>query len=159
MGLVGVLWFGTQGSVTPNTFRPRITFYVWIALIIGGAGSNTGSVMGGAIFAAVLFQGPLYFKNIVETVLGNPEAPASFGQAMAHLGAGKVMPFLLYTLDSLRQLQLVIMGLVLIWLMHNRPEGLLGHRKETASSIELTRPPESERGGEGLPAADGGESG
>jgi branched-chain amino acid transport system permease protein len=157
MGLVGVLWFGTQGSVTPNTFRPRITFYIWIALIIGGAGSNTGSVLGGALFAAVLFQGPLYFKNIVETVLGDPEAPASFGNAMAHLGTGKVVPFLLYTLDSLRQLQLVIMGLVLIWLMHNRPEGMLGHRKEIASSIPLTRPSEVDRGEETSLATDGGD--
>jgi branched-chain amino acid transport system permease protein len=48
------------------------------------------------------------------------------------------LPFVWYTLDSVRQLQLVIMGVVLVWLMHNRPEGLLGHRKETASSINLS---------------------
>ena len=150
MGLIGILWFGTQGSVTPNTFRPRITFYVWIALIIGGSGSNTGSVMGGAIFAAFLFQGPRYFKNIVETVLGNPEAPSSFGMAMAPLSGGDIFPMLLYTLDSIRQLQLFLMGVVLIWLMHRRPDGLLGHRKESASSIPLTRPNKQ-------PATDGGE--
>jgi len=157
MGLVGILWFGAQGSVTPNTFRPRITFYIWIALIIGGAGSNTGSVIGGAIFAAFLFQGPLYFKNVVETVLGNPEAPASFGAAMAQVGAGDVVPFLLYTLDSLRQLQLVIMGLVLIWLMHNRPQGMLGHRKEIASSIPLSRPSAPAETDDGSVATDGGD--
>jgi len=152
MGLIGILWFGTQGSVTPNTFRPRITFYVWIALIIGGSGSNTGSVMGGAIFAAFLFQGPRYFKNILETVLNNPEAPSSFGQAMLPLSSGDVAPLLLYTLDSIRQLQLFLMGIVLIWLMHRRPEGLLGHRKEAAASVSLTRPAKDEAA-----ATDGGE--
>ncbi|WP_345779796.1 branched-chain amino acid ABC transporter permease [Halosolutus halophilus] len=152
MGLVGILWFGTQGSVTPNTFRPRITFYVWIALIIGGSGSNTGSVLGGAIFAAFLYQGPRYFKNIVESALGDPSAPSSFGPAVGQFP--DVVPFLLYTLDSLRQLQLVIMGLVLIWLMHNRTEGVLGHRKEIAASVPLSRP---ERSPSGAVAADGGE--
>ena len=157
MGLVGILWFGSQGSVTPNTFRPRITFYIWIALIIGGAGSNTGSVMGGAVFAAFLFQGPRYFKNVVETALGNPEAPSSFGQAMAPVSGGEILPFFLYTLDSIRQLQLFIMGVVLIVLMHNRPQGLLGHRKEHASTIPLARSGRRGRDGES-PAADGGET-
>ncbi|MFB6108757.1 MAG: branched-chain amino acid ABC transporter permease [Haloplanus sp.] len=139
MGLAGILWLMTQGAVTPNFFRPRITFFVWIALIIGGAGSNTGGVIGGATFAAVLFQGPLYFKNVFTTVFQPGDAPGSFGPAVAPLIAHlDPMPFLLYTLDSVRQLQLVVMGLVLIWLMHNRPEGMLGHRKETAASIPLT---------------------
>ncbi|SFG36325.1 branched-chain amino acid transport system permease protein [Halopelagius inordinatus] len=144
MGLAGILWLMTQGAVTPNFFRPRVTFFVWIALIIGGAGSNTGSVLGGAIFAAVLYQGPRYFKNLVEIVLPTSNAPNGFGQAVAPLVSNlDPLPFVLYTIDSIRQLQLVIMGLVLIWLMHNRPEGLLGHRKETAASIPLGRPNES----------------
>jgi len=161
MGLIGIFWFGTQGSVTPNTFRPRITFYVWIALIIGGSGSNTGSVMGGAVFAAFLFQGPRYFKNIVETVLGNPEAPSSFGQAMEPLLNGGIVEWItasfLFTLDSIRQLQLFLMGIVLIVLMHRRPDGMLGHRKEAASSIPLTRPLKRSGGGDDAVATDGGE--
>jgi branched-chain amino acid transport system permease protein len=152
MGLGGILWLMGQGAVTPNFFRPRITFFVWIALILGGAGSNTGSVVGGAIFAAVLYQGPRYFQSLVATVVDTSAAPSGFGPAVAPLLASfDPMPFLLYTIDSVRQLQLVIMGLVLIWLMHNRPEGMLGHREETAASIPLTRP------APGAPAADGGE--
>jgi branched-chain amino acid transport system permease protein len=138
--------------VTPNTFRPRITFFVWIALIIGGAGSNTGSILGGAVFAALLYQGPRYLKNVLEEILPSASAPGSFGPAVSPLiSQGDPLPFVFYTLDSVRQLQLVIMGVVLIWLMHNRPEGLLGHRKETAASIDL-----SARRGRAV-AADGGE--
>ncbi len=140
MGLGGIFWLMAQGAVTPNFFRPRITFFVWIALIIGGAGSNTGSVLGGALFAAVLFQGPRYLKNVIDTLLGSPDAPSGFGPAVAPLLSNlDPAPFLLYTIDSIRQLQLVIMGLVLIYLMHNRPEGLLGHRQETAATIPLGR--------------------
>jgi len=140
MGLAGILWLMGQGAVTPNFFRPRLTFFVWIALIIGGSGSNTGSVMGGAVFAAALYQGPLYFQNVVTSVFQPGEAPSSFGPAISPLLSNfDPFPFLLYTLDSVRQLQLVVMGVVLIWLMHNRPQGLLGHRKETAAAIPLGR--------------------
>ncbi|RLM57288.1 branched-chain amino acid ABC transporter permease [Halobellus sp. Atlit-31R] len=139
MGLAGILWLMTSGAVTPNFFRPRITFFVWIALIIGGAGSNTGSVLGGAVFAALLYQGPRYLKNLVDTVLPNADAPSGFGPAVAPLISNiDPAPLFFYTIDSIRQLQLVFMGLVLIWLMHNRPEGMLGHRKETAAGIPLT---------------------
>jgi branched-chain amino acid transport system permease protein len=160
MGLGGILWFMTQGAITPNTYRPRLTFFVWIALIIGGAGSNTGSVMGGAIFAAVLFQGPRYLKNVIETLI-EVDAPSGFGPAVSPLISNlDPVPFLFYTIDSIRQLQLVIMGLVLIYLMHNRPQGLLGHRKEPASGVPLERPRRAsgEREGGGTPptAADGG---
>ena len=139
MGLAGILWLMTSGAVTPNFFRPRITFFVWIALIIGGAGSNTGSVLGGAVFAALLYQGPRYLKNLIDAALPNASAPSGFGPAIAPLVSNvDPTPLLLYTIDSIRQLQLVFMGLVLIWLMHNRPEGMLGHRKETAAGIPLT---------------------
>jgi branched-chain amino acid transport system permease protein len=152
MGLAGILWFMGQGAVTPNTFRPRITFFVWIALIIGGAGSNTGSILGGAVFAALLYQGPRYLKNVLEEILPSADAPGSFGPAISPLiSQADPLPFVFYTLDSVRQLQLVIMGVVLIWLMHNRPDGMLGHRKETAASIDL-----SARRGRAV-AADGGE--
>ena len=156
MGLAGILWYSSRGSITPPSFRPNITFFVWIALIIGGAGSNTGSFLGGAIFAGLLYEGPRYFKNLVEAAFDLGSAPRNFGEAMAGFASLDPMPFVLYTLDSISQLRLVIMGVVLIWLMHNRPEGLLGHRKETASSVDLARP-QTDRSSGTSAAADGGE--
>ena len=154
MGLVGILWFYNQGTVTPANVRPRTTFYVWIALIIGGAGSNVGSVMGGALFAAVLFQGPRYVKNVIEGVVGSTAAPNHFGQAVGPLVTSlDPAPLGFYLLGNISELQIVFMGVVLIWLMQNRPEGLLGHRREEAAAIDLRR--------RGRPApdrvADGGE--
>jgi branched-chain amino acid transport system permease protein len=161
MGLAGILWFMRSGAVTPNTFRPRITFFVWIALIIGGAGSNTGSVLGGAVFAALLYQGPRTLKNLIDAALPSSNAPPGFGPAIAPL-ISKLdpAPLFLYTLDSIRQLQLVFMGLVLIWLMHNRPEGMLGYRKETAAGIPLTaRQARDQATTDGGTASDGGGDG
>jgi branched-chain amino acid transport system permease protein len=158
MGLGGILWYMTSGAITPNTYRPRLTFFIWIALIIGGAGSNTGSVMGGALFAAVLFQGPRFLQSVISSLTGGIEAPSDFGQALAPITAnGDVVPVLMYVIDSVRQLQLIVMGLVLIFLMHRRPQGMLGHRKENAASVDLNRTPEEVRGRPPA-AADGGET-
>jgi branched-chain amino acid transport system permease protein len=157
MGLGGILFFAVQGAITPSAFRPRLTFFVWIALIIGGAGSTTGSVMGGAIFAAFLFRGPLFVKNVVQQNVDS-DAVDTFGQAVSPLISGlDPFPMLLFITDNLQQLQLVIMGLVLIYLMHNRPEGMLGHRKEEASTISLNRPERSTDSPGATPTTDGGE--
>jgi branched-chain amino acid transport system permease protein len=140
MGLAGILFYAEQGAITPDAFRPRITFFVWIALIIGGAGSNTGSVVGGAVFAAFLFRGPLFVKNIVQETI-EVDAVDTFAGAVAPIvDSANPIPLFVYTIDNMQQLQLVIMGLVLVYLMHNRPEGILGHRKEAASPIGLERP-------------------
>jgi len=154
MGLGGILWYIDSGSITPNTFRPRLTFFIWIALIIGGAGSNTGSVMGGAVFAAVLFQGPRYVKNVIEELI-EIDAPATFGAAARPLSSLDPFPMIYYTINNITQLQLVFMGIALVWLMHNRPQGMLGHRKEEAAAVPLGRPhkPPEERS---TAAADGG---
>ncbi len=136
MGLGGILFYAEQGAISPNAFRPRLTFFIWIALIIGGAGSNTGSVAGGAIFAALLFRGPRFFKNVVKDNF-DLDAVGSFRAAIEPFGSADPVPFVVYVIDSLDQLQFVIMGIVLIYLMHNRPEGVFGHRKEPASPINI----------------------
>jgi branched-chain amino acid transport system permease protein len=156
MGLGGILYFGSQGAITPSAFRPRLTFFVWIALIIGGAGSNTGSILGGAVFAAFLFRGPLFVKNIIQENF-EVEAVDTFAEAATPIASADVVPMLIYIIDNLNQLQLVFMGIVLVLLMHNRPEGILGHRKEPASPIRLTRK-KSSGGGTPTAAADGGQS-
>ncbi len=159
MGLAGVLWKGTPGFINPNTFLPQVTFFVWIALIIGGSGSNTGGIIGSALFAAVLFEGPRYLKNVITQYFQLSQTPNTFAAAVhqlttlmtVNLGPFPVIgsisfpfiniaSFFAYALDNLDPLRLVFVGIVLIWLMQNRPEGLLGHRKDTASSVDLSRP-------------------
>jgi branched-chain amino acid transport system permease protein len=160
MGLAGILWFANRGAINATQFRPRLTFYVWIALIIGGAGSNTGSVVGGAVFAAVLFRGPRFLQDVLEQYIDlRALAPDSFGQAVAPITQSfDVVPFLLYTASNITDLQLLIMGFVLIYLMHNRPDGFLGHRKEEAAAISLGQPPGGTAAGAPGTASDSGGS-
>ncbi|WP_049923697.1 branched-chain amino acid ABC transporter permease [Halopiger djelfimassiliensis] len=154
MGLAGILWRFRRTGVTPEAFRPHVTFYIWIALIIGGAGSNTGSVLGSGLFVAVLFEGPRYVRRLVEQVVTVGDAPNTFAQAVAPLLSGNPVPLFEYTFDEFLTLQFVLMGGALILLMHRRPDGLLGHREETAAAISLTKPPDAG----GVDAEHGGES-
>jgi len=143
MGLGGILWKGAPGFTNPGAFLPLQTFYIFIAVIIGGAGSNTGSVIGGAVFASLLFEGPVFLRRLVENSVPVGQAPPTFVDAVAGLDAGA---FLVYTLDNVFALRLVLVGAVLVYLMQRRPKGLLGHRKETAATIDL-----SVRSGEASP--------
>jgi branched-chain amino acid transport system permease protein len=142
MGLGGYLWIGRSGYVNDLSFRPNITFFVFIALIIGGAGSNTGSILGGMVFSALLF----YFPQFVSQNLGGGSAPDSFAAALG--SAGDLFAYAVANVSSLR---FVAIGILLVYLMQNRPEGILGHRKEDAASVDLL-----ERGSGRRPAADGG---
>ena len=156
MGLGGILWQGSFGFVNPNTFRPIVTFYIFTALIVGGAGSNTGSVIGGAVFAAFLFEGPRQLARIVEALVtsavGSLPSPNTFYAAVVSLNP---LAWLGYTIDNVSTLKFVFLGAVLVYLMQNRSDGLLGHRKEIAASVDLSdrTPPKRDSA-----AADGGES-
>ena len=141
MGLAGVFYaVYFLGSVNPTAFMPRFTFFIWIALIVGGAGSNTGSVLGAALFVGVLYQGPLYLKNALVEVVEFGDAPSTIAGAVGALGRLDLGPLFAYTLDNISNFRIIALGVVLIWLMKRRQEGLLGHRKEHASSIRFTRP-------------------
>ncbi|MDG5777680.1 branched-chain amino acid ABC transporter permease [Haloarculaceae archaeon H-GB2-1] len=135
MGLAGAFYaMYFLGAVNPTAFKPQFTFFVWVALIIGGSGSNTGSVIGSAIFVGVLFQGPLYMKNVVEALFTVASAPPSFAHALSGIG-----PFIAYMFENISHFRIIALGIVLIVLMKRRPDGIMGHRKETAASIPLIK--------------------
>jgi len=157
MGLAGILWQGSQALITPALFLPIVTFYVFIALMVGGSGSNTGSVVGGALFASLLFLGPTFVGRIVDSSFTLGNAPSTFTDAIAALGSLDVTPLIAYALDSISTLRFVLLGVVLIILMQRRPEGLLGHRKAPAAAVDLSRRSVSDDSTEAA-RADGGVS-
>ncbi|WP_199174715.1 branched-chain amino acid ABC transporter permease [Halegenticoccus soli] len=151
MGLGGILWQGSQSYVSPNNFLPILTFYIFIALIIGGSGSNTGSVIGGALFVGLLFEGPTFVRRLVAQQIPLGDAPDTFVAAVEPLASLDVTPLLAYALGNLASLRFVLAGVVLVYFVQTRPKGLLGHRKEIAASVDLSERPNR-------PArADGGE--
>ena len=154
MGLAGILFRGRTGYINPQQFKPLITFYVFTALIIGGAGSNTGSVIGAVAFTSLLLNGPRRVKGVIEAGTGGLPEPSSFYVALTSLDPATYAG---YTVSEISSLKFVFVGIVIVWLMQNRPAGLMGHRKEIASSVDLSERPETGGGG-GVAASDGGVS-
>jgi branched-chain amino acid transport system permease protein len=146
MGLAGILWMGSQGTISPTPqFRPNITFFVFVAMMLGGAGSNTGSVVGGIMFAGLLFEAPRRLGQLIGDTDANP---AHFAEAISALAGGDIAPFLAYVSDGIAALQFVLLGVVLIVLMYRKPDGILGHRIEEASAVDLNERPTAADGGE-----------
>ncbi|WP_254523541.1 branched-chain amino acid ABC transporter permease [Natrinema caseinilyticum] len=138
MGLAGILWQGSRTQISPNSFMPIVTFYIFVALIVGGSGSNTGSIVGGFVFSAFLYQGPRFIRTIVRALF-DVRAPPTIYDGFVALGSGDPLPMLGYVIGSLDEIRFIIIGIVLILLMLWRPDGLLGHRKEIAAATDLSR--------------------
>jgi branched-chain amino acid transport system permease protein len=56
MALAGVLFAHVISIVEPDLLKPIQTFYIWIAVIIGGTGSDRGA-MGGALLVVAIQEG------------------------------------------------------------------------------------------------------
>ncbi|MFC4988376.1 branched-chain amino acid ABC transporter permease [Saliphagus infecundisoli] len=139
MGLAGMLWQGSRGTVTPSQFMPIVTFYVFVALIVGGSGSNAGSIVGGLVFAAALWEGPPFVRRIIRANM-DVSTPTTIYDALLPLADLDVLPLVGYLVGSLDEIRFMIVGIVLVVLMLWRPDGLLGHRKEIAAATDLSRP-------------------
>ncbi len=142
MGLAAILWqLQGQGRLSPGTFEPELTFFVFVALILGGSGSNTGSVVGGIVFAAVLLEGPRALKRVVDEnfdVSADPDTIIEASQG--------VEPLFAYLLSdsSIEALRFIMLGVVLVYLMQRQPQGLLGHRRGQAATVSLPTREEEE---------------
>jgi branched-chain amino acid transport system permease protein len=62
--VAGSLWAHYVTYVVPDQFTPEITFYTWMAMIIGGPGSTRGAVWGTAILVVVL-EGTRFAKDLM----------------------------------------------------------------------------------------------
>jgi branched-chain amino acid transport system permease protein len=97
MGLGGALHAHFIGFIAPNNYLPNFTFQVWTMLIIGGAGSNRGAILGAVlVWALWALSGALISLGV----------PAEF-QARASA------------------LQLAAIGVILCVTLLVRPRGLL----------------------------------
>jgi branched-chain amino acid transport system permease protein len=54
MALAGSMFVHFNRFIGPTELAPVTTFYVWIAVILGGTGSNRGSIIGGFILVLIL---------------------------------------------------------------------------------------------------------
>ena len=99
MGLGGAMQAHAIGFIAPSDYLPALTFQIWTMLIIGGAGSNAGAVLGAFVIWA-LWSG----SGAAVTALFPPDMQA---RAAA--------------------LQLVAIGVILSGTLVLRPRGLIGN--------------------------------
>jgi branched-chain amino acid transport system permease protein len=109
-GLAGILIGIEQQNVTPDGYLPKITFILYVIVILGGAGTIWGPIVGAVVFQFLFFTVDSFMVD-----------------AQAHVGW---VNDLLSPSDA-GQLKLVFVGIGLMLLMIFRPQGLLGDREET----------------------------
>lgn len=94
-------------NVNPNVYMTSQSFYIWTALLLGGAATIFGPVLG-----AILFW-------VLRALLSN------LLPGLVDIGA---LPFL--SGEQAQMLVFVLIGLALMLLVIFRPQGILGNRKE-----------------------------
>ncbi len=63
MALAGVFYAHLNLFVNPGELDPITTFYVWVAVMLGGAGSNRGALLGGFVVVAIR-EGPRFIGDV-----------------------------------------------------------------------------------------------
>ncbi len=100
-GVAGIMMALTFGSVSSDAFQPQVTFFAYTILILGGAATVFGPVVGSLLFWFVL--------QSIESVLRQTQLVEA-----VNIGA----------------LRITLVGIILMALMVYRPQGLLGDRRE-----------------------------
>jgi branched-chain amino acid transport system permease protein len=96
-GLAGAFYGHYVTYIVPDQFVPLTTFYIWMAVIIGGVGRVSGAIVGTVLLIGLL-EGSRFLRDLI---------PAIPDTEMASVRIG-------------------VVGLLLILFMIYRPQGLLG---------------------------------
>jgi branched-chain amino acid transport system permease protein len=99
-GLAGAFYAHFITYLSPDQFLPLVTFYVWIAMIIGGTGRTTGAVAGSLILM-VFLEGSRFARDWVP-------------------GVSEV---------QMASVRLALVGLALMLFTVYRPQGIMGARR------------------------------
>jgi neutral amino acid transport system permease protein len=98
-GAAGGLWALQIGFIATSQFGALITFFAFSAVIIGGSANNRGVILGTAVFWTIN-DGTRFLNNVF---------PSEYS---IQLAAGR----------------LILIGVLLIVILYNRPEGILGEQ-------------------------------
>ncbi|MEN5081604.1 branched-chain amino acid ABC transporter permease [Bosea sp. TWI1241] len=96
-GIAGAFYAHYITYIVPEQYIPLVTFYVWMAVIMGGVGRVSGAVVGSVILVAFL-EGSRFIRDVI---------PGISAVDMASIRIGLV-------------------GLLLILFVLYRPQGLMG---------------------------------
>ena len=103
----GGIVYALPSAISPGVYVTSLTFFVWTALLLGGAATVFGPVIGAVIFW------------VIQTLLSNVLP------AMVQAG---VLPFM--SSIQAQTLRFVLVGVALMLIVIFRPQGILGNKKE-----------------------------
>ena len=106
-GLAGGLFAIHVGTLNHLMFHPRVTFTVFLMLIIGGTANNRGAILGAGFFWS--------FQEVTTQI-------ADFFPTAARV--------------RIQSLRLVFLGVLLIVILYYRPEGIWGERSTITTGGE-----------------------
>ena len=108
-GLAGMVFALNQQSIHPDAFMPQITFMLFVMVILGGAGSIWGPVIGTALFNFLFYSTDRLMARLQANVdwVGDILSPAEAAL-----------------------IKFILVGIALMLLMVFRPQGLLRSRDE-----------------------------
>ncbi len=107
--LAGVMRALDQQAVNPDSFVPLLTFFFYALLILGGAGTTMGPIVGSIIFWLLISGSEAILLEVVK--------------------AGWVSDSVLSSQD-ISAIRFILVGVFLVVLMTYRPQGIFGSREE-----------------------------
>jgi neutral amino acid transport system permease protein len=110
-GVGGFITAVNQQAVQPDLYSPPVTFFIFTALILGGAATVIGPIIGSMIFWALL---------------------GATNSALRQAVRAEYIPNWLMDGVQVGQVRFMLVGLGLMLLMIYRPQGIFGDRRELA---------------------------
>jgi branched-chain amino acid transport system permease protein len=128
MALGGVFYAHLNLFVSPGDLEPINTFYVWIAVILGGSGSNRGAMFGGFVVIAIR-EGTRFLGDVL------PDAfPSVIGVPFTDTALVFDLPLIpgVYAtvVGNIASTRLLAVGVLIILVMRFRPQGVLPPQRE-----------------------------
>jgi neutral amino acid transport system permease protein len=96
-------------AVVPSYFQPTLTFFIYAILLLGGAATILGPILGSIVFWVLLS----FFSGFVARAV-----EAGWLPFMTQVQAG--------------QLRLILVGVAIMLIVVFMPQGILGNKKELA---------------------------
>ncbi|NNU81438.1 branched-chain amino acid ABC transporter permease [Halovulum dunhuangense] len=115
VGIAGAMLTTLDGQFTPGTYNPlRYTFLIWVMVIVGGSGNNTGAILGAFVIWFLWIQAEPAGLWLMDTITARMPADSPIA---AHL------------LDAAPHLRLFLMGLILLLVLRFSPRGLIPEQR------------------------------
>lgn len=96
MATAGALYAHYVQNISPEVFMPMVAIFIWMSVIVGGAGNNWGLLIGAGVVMAIL------------------EGTRFLGDFIAFLDA-----------EKLSAIRIILIGALLIVIVRFRPQGLI----------------------------------